>query len=582
METGQVFDDALIPIVFGVTGHRDLRQQNIEGLKQKVQEIFREIMGKCPNSPILLLSPLAEGADRLVAKVALKLGASLVVPLPMPIDEYRRDFKDQTSQSEFSELLNKSTRYFELPLVHGNTPQNIATNGEYRDRQYTQIGAYIAQHSRILIALWDGKISNKKAGTSAIVRFKLEGVPRPYARPPGPLTLPESGPVYQILTPRVSNPNLEGESSTPLKLFPEYWGNDQTQAEKAYDKILKHVDDYNLDVRKGGSKLIKRATENKRQVLPEDQENTIEPACHALLTRYAVSDTIAQIFKRRRFIVIKGLFLVVLIGFLFFQVYLELSRSPWILLAYPVIVGFSALFYLLAKARKYENKHEDYRALSEAMRVQFFWRITGMGENVADHYLRKHTGVLEWIRYAVRVWSIPLCDETRTEPESYHLALKRWVEDQSNWFQLRSEQDKSKLRKSNVIGNWLFIFGLIVALVLSVLQISNVLGETTLETIHPWMVLAIGMSLATAAAVKGYLEKIVLSEQSKQYERMAGSYVLASEKLREALSSENFAEARKLLLEVGKEALIENGDWLLLHRAQQLEVPVLEAKPRMP
>ena len=120
------------------------------------------------------------------------------------------------------------------------------------------------------------------------------------------------------------------------------------------------------------------------------------------------------------------------------------------------------------------------------------------------------------------------------------------------------------------------------ALVLSVLQISNVLGETTLETIHPWMVLAIGMSLATAAAVKGYLEKIVLSEQSKQYERMAGSYVLASEKLREALSSENFAEARKLLLEVGKEALIENGDWLLLHRAQQLEVPVLEAKPRMP
>jgi mevalonate kinase len=119
-------------------------------------------------------------------------------------------------------------------------------------------------------------------------------------------------------------------------------------------------------------------------------------------------------------------------------------------------------------------------------------------------------------------------------------------------------------------------------LVLSVLKISNVLSDNSFRTFHPFMVLAIGMSLATAAAVKGYLEKIVLSEQSKQYERMVELYSLAAEKLTEALSKEDFEEARKLMLELGKEALIENGDWLLLHRAQQLEVPILEAKPRMP
>ena len=32
-------------------------------------------------------------------------------------------------------------------------------------------------------------------------------------------------------------------------------------------------------------------------------------------------------------------------------------------------------------------------------------------------------------------------------------------------------------------------------------------------------------------------------------------------------------EAQELLIELGKEALGENGDWMLLHRERPLEVP---------
>ena len=37
----------------------------------------------------------------------------------------------------------------------------------------------------------------------------------------------------------------------------------------------------------------------------------------------------------------------------------------------------------------YQNKHQDYRALAEALRIQFFWHVAGVSEKVVDHYLRK-------------------------------------------------------------------------------------------------------------------------------------------------------------------------------------------------
>ena len=56
---------------------------------------------------MIVLSALAEGADRLVARVALAQGVKLVAPLPLPIEEYRRDFEpglEPGNMAEFDEL----------------------------------------------------------------------------------------------------------------------------------------------------------------------------------------------------------------------------------------------------------------------------------------------------------------------------------------------------------------------------------------------------------------------------------------------------------------------------------------------
>ena len=56
-----------VPLVIGVTGHRDLLEAEQEIIKDRVQKFFRELQGRFPDLPLMVMTPLAEGADRIAA-----------------------------------------------------------------------------------------------------------------------------------------------------------------------------------------------------------------------------------------------------------------------------------------------------------------------------------------------------------------------------------------------------------------------------------------------------------------------------------------------------------------------------------
>src|SRR5207237_1110660 len=149
-----------LPLVIGVTGHRDLRAEDLPKLENAVGRIIEELKSGLQHTPIVLLTALAEGADRLVARVALKSGVGLIVPLPMRRDFYEMDFSTSASRAEFDDLLRQAGYWFELSLLDGATEEEISQHGRARDHQYEQVGAYIVRHSHLLIALWDGKHQN--------------------------------------------------------------------------------------------------------------------------------------------------------------------------------------------------------------------------------------------------------------------------------------------------------------------------------------------------------------------------------------------------------------------------------------
>jgi len=137
-------------LTIGVTGHRDLLADEIPALKEKVQDFFLQLKSDYPDLDLQLMTPLAEGSDRLVADVASEMGIKLIVPLPMPQTEYEQDFSSRDAVEAFRDSLDSAR------VIHLRTlpeAQGRAVTTEDRDRQYAQLGVFISNHSQILLAL---------------------------------------------------------------------------------------------------------------------------------------------------------------------------------------------------------------------------------------------------------------------------------------------------------------------------------------------------------------------------------------------------------------------------------------------
>ena len=151
------------PLVVGVTGHRDLVPAEIEALWAKITGLFDELHRRFPNTPLRLMSALAEGADRLAAHAALDSGVDLQAILPMPVDSYRTDFESAESKAEFDTLCGRA-EVLELPVPYPKQRLDDALGGG-RDTAYANAGMFISAHCHILLALWDGAKESGMGGT---------------------------------------------------------------------------------------------------------------------------------------------------------------------------------------------------------------------------------------------------------------------------------------------------------------------------------------------------------------------------------------------------------------------------------
>lgn len=179
------------PCVFvGVTGHRpDRLKGSIEAIERAITRTFEAILAEYPEHRLVVLSPLAEGADRLAARIALdRFDAELEVPLPLPYELYLQSFgispsfeRSDRSSAEFRELLGRAHRYFEMPLRFGNFAALADPEAEVlRGRQYALCGAWIVSRCHELVGIWDGEEAAGEGGTQQVLCWREQGVPEPY------------------------------------------------------------------------------------------------------------------------------------------------------------------------------------------------------------------------------------------------------------------------------------------------------------------------------------------------------------------------------------------------------------------
>jgi hypothetical protein len=510
-------------------------------------------------------------------------------------------------------LLAEAEHPFQLPLAGKARETDIGQPGAARDLQYEQVGAYIVRHCHVLLALWDGVPPERTGGTAGIVDFQLKGLPPRYALPSSPLDQPETGPVYHIVTPRSSSAQVEGEPLTCKPRYPfdpaldvepepdreataevaqarrERWRrNREAEKKAAYDRIYARIDKFNEDARAQTPKPSNEVIESRDRLCPQELAERLPAPVRGQLEHYAIADALAIYFQRRSVRTLSVLYVLVWLAVVLFDLYGHIwPERHWLL---PLYLAFMLLpfgVYWWAKRGDYQNKYQDYRALAEGMRVQFFWCLAQLQLSVADHYLRKQKGELDWIRSAVRVWNIaedkPSQPSAAPDPaQRLELIREHWVADQAKYFRKSTHRDHERLEEWEQRINLLVVIALLLAVLLAlVLMVHNpcwaywteLLEHEHEHWLHGLWLTTLTLLLALAALAHSYVGKLALSEHTKQYRRMHRTFAQAEQHLRELVKLQNTDEANKLLVELGKEALEENGDWVMLHRERPLEVP---------
>jgi len=150
--------------VIGVAGHRKLPSEEIPILTTEIETFYRDVI-KEHGKPIVM-SPLAEGADTLCAKLALDVGLRLIVPLPMNALEYRQAFTG-AAETELDCLLSLADRVFVVP------PEETVPVNPKRGFYYRQAGIYVVKHCDILLAVWDGEERDTPDGAGTWETIKL-------------------------------------------------------------------------------------------------------------------------------------------------------------------------------------------------------------------------------------------------------------------------------------------------------------------------------------------------------------------------------------------------------------------------
>jgi len=559
-------------LTIGVTGHRDLLEEEVPALKEKVREFFALLKSDYPDLDLQLITPLAEGSDRLVADVALEFGVELIVPLPMPQAAYEQDFSSPAAVEVFRSSLQQAR------IIHLRTLQTTSSDGlsqEDKSRQYAQMGIFISNHSQVLLALWDGKNTAELGGTASVVKYHLTAVMPGFSvaeDSPNLLADNENDLVYHIVC---SRDRPEGQPAEGLVPLQTRWETAQFGLESGENlpveyKIMWHrLQDYGRD----RTKYAPDIKESGANLLESALDIELPVGTREIAEQHRIADWLAIHFQKRislGLIAIHGI--AVLIGLVFIM-YSEFDGLDFLVNVFLLAFLAGFILFRIGERRQWHRKHLDYRALAEGLRVQFYWSLAGVidvqsAEFAYDNFLQKQDVDLGWIRHVMRNVSLSRSRDHVPKPEWVEWVIEQWVGDEDSKtgqlsYYRSKEMDKArKFRRTTFLGKITLWVGMLIAVLLAIA------GTDMADTHRHYLLVLMGVLPLFAGVRDAYSHKKAEKELIKQYRFMRG--ILANAR-RLLDSSDDVNFRRSVLRALGNAALEEGAEWILMHRERPLE-----------
>lgn len=538
-----------IPFIIGVTGHRDIASDR-DILKKKVEEIINKQIENNPYTPIVVLSPLAEGGDRIVAEVAIELrdagkDVSLYVPLPLSEEYYKEDFGDSEVFSEYERLKSESDEVFTLdPYLSWSGAEesklSIYCNGggqpiysSERNVQYAQVGAYIARHSNLLIALYDGKNPEKVGGTSEIVKFFLgkdmvwgEDSDGSKISPPSEFVnknLAIGGEVGKLQIIPVNRSKDGDHIYGDNKIITKYAstgiaGDDQSESgkersgkegwskdkKKEYDSIVNTMEDYNksLDEVIVGDKIDIAKSE---EYFYEDDGNDLIVAAKEV---FAVHDSAALFWQKKNINVNMSMLTLLFIVFFSYQlsqVFVDVRYLAYGQISVTVSIVSGLVFiaiWLWSKHTSIKERFLRARTLAELARIYASARYSGSELSLSTLFKYISYDYIEILEIFLNWMSVRIDSVMKSKPAddiSMKSVKENWIDNQIGYFTGKSCQDKEK--KNRRCSRWSTIFIVVSVILLAIFTLMKWKWLTVSDIIMAWVGISASLAVAAAAIV---------------------------------------------------------------------------------
>ena len=517
-------------LVIGVTRHRklDTNPAFIQGINLAIEE-SRQIAPSLKSTPLVLsiLSPLAEGADRMVAREVLKVpGSMLEVVLPLEKDDYMQDFGTSESRDEFEELLSQARSV------------RLLSSKSHRSEAYEQVGRYIVDQCDVLIALWDGKPAADRGGTAKTVQYAREtGCPLVW------INTEDSGQVT-VEVGRGLNPR-------PFQDIEKY--NSERINAVRFEKQLKAGCDFFMN-------------EARRAKLPA---TFLRPTLEYILRHYVRADLVALRYQHLHYRIESLVYALALVAVAIaaFQV-LFIPDQSMILISEVALMLAALAMVGIVRRRRWHTKWIDYRFLAERFRSALF--IAVANTDVATLRPPRHLS----LSYSSKDWMVAAFSSVWSQRPRFkgsdsstfeglrHFLCEAWLEDQVRYHDGTS---KRHYQRHIRMGRASYVmFGLTICAVL--LHIMDI-GSHLLGSILAFMAIvfpAIGASITAIRTHRDYLRNSMRStEMVRHLKELKGEMMLVQDR-------DNLL---RLLRETEETMLHENEDWRVVVRFHMPEVP---------
>ncbi len=547
------FDIVPFRIRFGVTGHRTLA--DTARLTAVVEEILtsrfleaftpaaRSAMAKATATPIAfsVISPLAEGADRLVARAVLKMGGQLEALLPLPSEEYEKDFSTLESRQEFTDLLGQAHR---TAVADCGVDSGEA---DYRRKSYRCVGEQTVARCDILIAIWDGNEPQSKVGTGAMVAWALA----------------KNKPVFILSTALPGTVELQNGGTLSADFIAEL--NAFNAFRISAEELNGYIDNEYADLFHPSSAAP----------LPNPLKQLVR---QRLIPAYCRASRIAEENQGRYFSTGKLAYLFSSLSVACMAGAIVFARMPLISLpGYMVELALLVTLFLMIRRAVHNRVHHrwmEHRVLSERLRMAFYFVACGEAPLATAKGKTIHHRNLSWVElaYGEILYRLPEMARPATPSlQAYGAFLHEgWLGSQRDYHKgkVQTAAAKNKLLKKWGMG----CFGL--AIVVSVIHHLFAFGAVagyhvqgaTLLVEELLSIIAVTLP-AAGAAVNGYRS---LLEQSRIASRSAGM-AHHLERLMNRPLPEDPAGFRHYLERIEELMLMESHDWLALMEHAELE-----------